>query len=301
MKRFGSLAALLAVVLVASACGRSSGGGSATPTTGGETTTSAGGTAAGPGDFGTLKDVCGPGKNTMSPDQGVTPTAIDVATSSDPGFAGRRGLNQEIFDAGEVFTKWCNAAGGIHGRKIVIHKYDAALFNLDAQIKKACATDFFLVGNGNVFDNNPAQRDRLSCLLPEIPTYMVTIEGRDSDLTVQPVPNKTNEYAVAPRPAPCGVASVEFALSNLSVRATRTFQVPVRFEAASWVVARREKVAVWPGWMSSPGSFWLRKRQRSSVRSAVFQSAGICRHATIFHLSVGREISTPPIGVVPVF
>ena len=198
MKRFGSLAALLAVVLVASACGRSSGGGSATPTTGGETTTSAGGTAAGPGDFGTLKDVCGPGKNTMSPDQGVTPTAIDVATSSDPGFAGRRGLNQEIFDAGEVFTKWCNAAGGIHGRKIVLHEYDAALFNFDAGVKKACATDFFFVGNGNVFDNNPGQRDRLACLLPQIPTYLVTLEGRDSDLTVQPVPNRSTQYAVGP-------------------------------------------------------------------------------------------------------
>src|SRR5207245_8418878 len=73
VKRFGSLAALLAVVLVAGACGRS-GGGSATPTTGGETTTSAAG-AAGPGDFGTLKDVCGPGKNPMSPDQGVSPRA----------------------------------------------------------------------------------------------------------------------------------------------------------------------------------------------------------------------------------
>ena len=198
MKRFGSLAALLAVVLVASACGRSSGGGSATPTTGGETTTSAGGTAAGPGDFGTLKNVCGPGKNTMSPDQGVTPTAIDVATSSDPGFAGRRGLNQEIFDAGEVFTKWCNAAGGIHGRQIVLHEYDAALFNFDAGVKKACATDFFFVGNGNVFDNNPGQRDRLACLLPQIPTYLVTLEGRDSDLTVQPVPNRSTQYAVGP-------------------------------------------------------------------------------------------------------
>ncbi len=197
MKRFGSLAALLAVVLVAGACGRSSSGG--TPTTGGETTTSAAsGTAAGPGDFGTLKNLCGPGTNTMSPEQGVTPTAIDVATSSDPGFAGRPGLNQEIFDAGEVFAKWCNAAGGIHGRKITLHEYDAALFNFDAQVKKACATDFFFVGNGNVFDNNPGQRDRLACLLPQIPTYLVTIEGRDSDLTVQPVPNKTHEYAVAP-------------------------------------------------------------------------------------------------------
>lgn len=197
MKRFGTLAALLAVVLVASACGRSSSG-SSTPTTGGGPTTTAAGGGSQPGQFGTLTKVCGPGKQSTSPDQGVTPSSIDIATSADPGFAGRPGLDQELFDAGEVFTKWCNAAGGINGRKIVLHEYDAALFNFDAQIKKACATDFFLVGNGNVFDNNPGQRDRLQCLLPEIPTYMVTLEGRDSDLTVQPVPNRSTEYAALP-------------------------------------------------------------------------------------------------------
>ncbi len=196
MKRFGSLAALLALVLVAGACGRSSS--KAGPTPGATSTTAA--AATGPGDFGTLKDVCGPGNPapTKSSAQGVTPTQIDIATSADPGFAGRRGLDQEIFDAGEVFTKWCNDAGGINGRKITLHEYDAALFNFDAQIKRACASDFFLVGNGNVFDNNPGQRDRLRCLLPEIPTYMVTLEGRDSDLTVQPVPNRSTQYAAAP-------------------------------------------------------------------------------------------------------
>jgi ABC-type branched-subunit amino acid transport system substrate-binding protein len=198
VKRFGALAALLAVVLVAGACGRSSGDGTATPTTGGSTQTTAPSSSKGPGDFGTLTKVCGPGQNTKSSDQGVTAKTIDIATSADPGFTGRRGLNQEIFDAGEVFVAWCNAAGGINGRKITLHEYDAALFNYDPQVQKACATDFLLVGNGNVFDGNPAQTTRLKCLLPQIPTYLVTIEGRDSDLTVQPVPNRSTQYAVAP-------------------------------------------------------------------------------------------------------
>jgi len=196
VKRFGSFAALLAVVLIASACGRSSDD-SATPTTGGETTTTSAG-SGGPGDFGTLTKVCGPGESTKSPDQGVTAKSINIATSADPGFTGRRGLNQEIFDAGDVFVAWCNEAGGINGRKITLHKYDAALLNYDAQVQKACATDFFLVGNGNVFDGNPAQTTRLKCLLPEIPTYLVTIEGRESDLSVQPVPNRAAQYAALP-------------------------------------------------------------------------------------------------------
>ena len=62
MKRFGSLAALLAVVLIAGACSRSS----SPPAATGPTVTNGGGTTTpsgpGPGDFGTLKKVCGPGE-----------------------------------------------------------------------------------------------------------------------------------------------------------------------------------------------------------------------------------------------
>jgi ABC-type branched-subunit amino acid transport system substrate-binding protein len=241
VKRFGSLAALLAVVLVAGACGRSGGGGSATPTTGGETTTSAAG-AAGPGDFGTLKDVCGPGKNTMSPDQGVTPTAIDVATSADPGFAGRPGLDQEIFDAGDVFVDWCNAAGGINGRKIVLHKYDAAVLNFDAQVQKACQSDFFLVGNGNVLDDT-GQQTRLKCVMPEIPTYMVSIQGRDSDLTVQPVPNRSTQYAVSPfnyvaQKFPDATKSVVTMTGNISATLLVDAQATEAAKDLGWTVKR---------------------------------------------------------------
>ena len=228
------------MVLVSGACSRSS---SPPPASVGSTTSSAP-TAQGPGDFGTLKKVCGPGTPSGSPDQGVTPAAIDVATSSDPGFAGRRGLNQEIFDAGEVFTKWCNAAGGLNGRKITLHEYDAALFNFDAQIKKACATDFFLVGNGNVFDNNPGQRDRLACLLPEIPTYMVTIEGRGSDLTVQPIPNAINQIAVGPlnyvaQHFPDAIKSVATMTGNISATLLVDDQEAEAAKDLGWTVKKR--------------------------------------------------------------
>jgi hypothetical protein len=228
---------MLAMVLIAGACSRST---SAPPTGTGTTPTSAV-TTAGPGDFGTLKKVCGPGTQTKASAQGVTANTINVATSSDPGFAGRRGLNQEIFDAGEVFTKWCNDAGGIAGRKIVLHEYDAALFNFDAGIKKACAADFFLVGNGNVFDNNPGQRDRLACLLPEIPTYEVSLEGRDSDLTVQPVPNKSTEYAAAPfnyvaQKFPEAIKSVVTMTGNISATLLVDAQATETAKTLGWTV-----------------------------------------------------------------
>jgi ABC-type branched-subunit amino acid transport system substrate-binding protein len=238
VKRFGWLAAMLALALFAAACSRSGSTGAPPASNTNPSTTAA---TAGPGDFGTLKKVCGPGTQTTSPDQGVTPDSIEIATSSDPGFAGRRGLNQEIFDAGEVFTKWCNAAGGINGRKIKLDEYDAALFNFDAQIKKACATAFYLVGNGNVFDNNPGQRDRLSCLLPEIPTYMVTLEGRDSDLTVQPVPNKSDQIAVGPfnfvaKKFPDAIKSVVTLTGNVSATELVDAQSTEAARTLGWTV-----------------------------------------------------------------
>jgi ABC-type branched-subunit amino acid transport system substrate-binding protein len=194
VKRFGLVAALLAVVLMAAACGRSSSSATTTTTKGTTATTTPAG--PGPGDFGTLKDVCGPGTQTTSPDQGVTPDSIDVATSADPGFTGRLGLDQELFDASEVFRDWCNAAGGINGRKIVLDEEDAKLFNFDAVIKKICPTAFFFVGNGNVFDNDPGQKDRLACLLPQIPAYVVSSNARDADLSIQPLPNRTDTIGV---------------------------------------------------------------------------------------------------------
>ena len=50
------------------------------------------------GDFGDLKGVCGPGDASGATAQGVTDDAIQVGTIADPGFIGRPGLNQEIFD-----------------------------------------------------------------------------------------------------------------------------------------------------------------------------------------------------------
>jgi len=62
-------------------------------------------------------------------------------------------LEQEFFDTADAFSKWCNAAGGINGRKIVVDKWDAKLFNVGQAFTNACQKDFMLVGNGNAFDD----------------------------------------------------------------------------------------------------------------------------------------------------
>ncbi len=138
--------------------------------------------------FGDLTDVCQGGKPSGSPAQGVTPTEIGISTFSDPGFAGRPGLNQELFDAAEVFSKWCNDRGGINGRTIVVHERDAALTNVTPQMTNACREDFMLVGGGAVFDQDGVKA-RLECLMPDISGYVLSPEARGADLTVQPLPN----------------------------------------------------------------------------------------------------------------
>lgn len=184
--------------------GAARGGGGATPSSASGATTGGGSSkvdqAISAGDFGTLKGVCGKGgKPGTSSSQGVTSNSITVGTFSDPGTAARPGLNQELFDAGTVFTKWCNDLGGINGRKLDLDKHDAALTNFQPEMVKACQRDFFLVGGGAVFDAD-GQKTRLQCLLPDFPGYVVSPEARESDLRVSVIPagiNTTN-FALAP-------------------------------------------------------------------------------------------------------
>lgn len=187
MKYSRFLALLAVLVLVAAACGRSDDATSSGSTASiGARSSSA--TNAKSSRFGDLTDVCQGGKPRGAPAQGVTPTEIDISTFSDPGFAGRPGLNQELFDAAEVFSKWCNERGGINGRKIVVHERDAALTNVRPQMTTACGEDFMLVGGGAVFDQDGVKL-RLECLMPDIAGYVVSPDARGADLTVQPVPN----------------------------------------------------------------------------------------------------------------
>ncbi len=189
--------ALLATVsLTAGACSRSDSSvesGSSTTAAGGSTTAPSG--TAGPGDFGDLKDVCGPGDAKGATAQGVTDSDIEVGTVSDPGFTARPGLNQELFDAGKVFSDWCNAAGGINGRKLKVDFLDAKLTEYKQRITEGCAKDFFLVGGGAVFDQT-GQDERLKCLLPDVPAYLVSAKARGAELTASPLPTALDETAV---------------------------------------------------------------------------------------------------------
>jgi len=195
------VAATLAVALLAVVAGCSRSGSSSNTATG-STGTSSGSTASGApanGQFGSITTpVCGKapsGSGTTAPATdvgatsgpnvlGVTSSTIRIGTISDVGYSGYPGLNQELYDASDVFVAWCNSLGGINGHKIQIDHLDAKLFEYQSVIATACQQDFSLVGGGGVFDNT-GQADRLKCLLPDFPGYVVTPEARGSDLQVQ--------------------------------------------------------------------------------------------------------------------
>ncbi|QYG93637.1 ABC transporter substrate-binding protein [Iamia sp. SCSIO 61187] len=191
------LAVLVTLAMVAAGCTRSD---DETETGAQETTAPEGGggepDGGGAGSFGDLEDVCGPGDATGDTAQGVTSDSIQVGTISDPGFVGRQGLNQELFDATEVFTTWCNEAGGINGREIEVVERDAKITEYKQRITEACQEDFMLVGGGGVFDDT-GQEERLGCLLPEIPAYQVSSAARGADLAVRPLPTALDELPIA--------------------------------------------------------------------------------------------------------
>ncbi len=177
---------LVTLALVATGCSRSSSkssksNGSNTSATSG----SSGGAAA--GDFGDVKGVCGSGNAKGATEQGVTDTSIRVGTMADPGAQVQPGLDQELFDTADAFVGWCNAAGGIDGRKLQLDKWDSKLTEVAARMIQACQSDFMLVGNGEAFDSSGVDQ-RVKCKLAEIPAYAVSKQAGTAPMSLQPIP-----------------------------------------------------------------------------------------------------------------
>ena len=204
------LIVVLATTLTAAACGDRGGDGSGPGGTVATETSDGGEAAAGDGDFGDLTDVCGPAQGEVGPtgddpveSLGITDDTIRVGTVADPGFQGRPGLNQEIFDAGEAFVAWCNDAGGINGRQLELTLYDAAINNYQPEVEAACDNEFALVGSGAVQDNLWPEVGA-ACGLIDVAGFSVTPEkgglaGRDpiQSRTIQPLPNPADRQIVA--------------------------------------------------------------------------------------------------------
>ncbi len=146
--------------------------------------------------FGTLPSPCGKGHATGATDEGVTNSTINIAYGDDRGFSGLPGLDQEMGDAVKDMIAWCNAQGGINGRKIVGDYYDAAVTNVGSVMTQACKTDFMLVGEGFALDSL-AEQTRLGCNLAAVPGFTVSPVVANAYEMYQASPNPANASPVS--------------------------------------------------------------------------------------------------------
>ncbi len=146
--------------------------------------------------FGTLPSPCGKGHATGATDQGVTNSTINIAYGDDRGFAGLPGLDQEMGDAVKAMVAWCNAQGGIDGRKLVGDYYDAAVTNVGSVMTQACKKDFMLVGEGFALDG-VAEGTRLGCNLAAVPGFTVSSVVANAYEMYQASPNPANASPVS--------------------------------------------------------------------------------------------------------
>ena len=186
MKRVTGLRALGAALLLASL---TAAGVLVSPGVGGAASTSS-------ATFGTLPSPCGKGHATGATDQGVTNSTINIAYGDDRGFSGLPGLDQEMGDAVKDMIAWCNAQGGINGRKIVGDYYDAAVTNVGSVMTQACKQDFMLVGEGFALDG-VAEQTRLGCNLASVPGFTVAPTVANAYEMYQASPNPANASPVS--------------------------------------------------------------------------------------------------------
>jgi ABC-type branched-subunit amino acid transport system substrate-binding protein len=149
LRRFGSVSVLLAVVLLASACG------------GGKSITSPSTTPTATNPAETTSDVC---KTTQlsAPEVGVSPTTITVTVVADTGSPLRPGLFQGSVDGVKAWAKYINANGGLACRQVVVKAADSKLSPDDAKnsVTTACQSSLAMVGTTALFLDNMAAAEQ---------------------------------------------------------------------------------------------------------------------------------------------
>jgi ABC-type branched-subunit amino acid transport system substrate-binding protein len=139
--------------------------------------------------FGTLGPVCGPGKATGATATGITNTSIEVSVIADINVPGAPGLLQPMWDSATAFTDWCNAVGGIAGRKLILDKRDSQETNYLPQVETSCTADFAMVGTMGVLDNTGVAAWE-KCGIPNFTAATVSSAAANAQLMypVNPLP-----------------------------------------------------------------------------------------------------------------
>ena len=177
-------AAIAVTVVIAGGCSRA--GSSSTPPTSSSSSSSSASSsqsATAAASFGSLSNVCHGGNATGSTDQGVTSSQITAGVLTDVGYT----KDPELETTAKVFTSWCNAAGGIDGRKLVADIHDTQLLNVVKAMSAACGSDFALAGGSAALDGLGVST-RLKCLLPDFDAQVVMPQNNGAGLQIYPIP-----------------------------------------------------------------------------------------------------------------
>jgi hypothetical protein len=132
--------------------------------------------------IGTLSDVCHGGNASGATDQGVTSSSISLGVLTDEGYT----KDPQLVNAANVFTDWCNANGGIDGRKIVPDVHDTQLMAVVSAVTAACDKDFALAGGSAALDGLGVSV-RLKCLLPDFDAQEVMAQNVAAGLQISPI------------------------------------------------------------------------------------------------------------------
>jgi hypothetical protein len=160
-----ALAAVAVTAVLAAGCSRagttSTQASSSPPASSSASSTGTGSTtstASGPA-FGTVTDACHGGSATGATDQGVTSSQILAGVLTDVGFT----KDPQLETTAKVFADWCNAAGGIDGRKIVADIHDTQMLDVVGAMAEACQSDFVLAGGSAALDGLAGRARRPRC------------------------------------------------------------------------------------------------------------------------------------------
>jgi hypothetical protein len=135
--------------------------------------------------------ICEPGPGGASTVRGVGQKTINIAVFNDAANTIQPGLEVEFVQQATAFADWCNVAGGIDGRKLLIDNRDAALFNAAQEATAACQSDFMAVGGGVALDES-AVPIREKCGLGQITGYVVSNASILASDQVDPGGTNTN-------------------------------------------------------------------------------------------------------------
>src|SRR6202453_1988688 len=129
--------------------------------------------------------ICEPGPGGASSVRGVGDKTINIAVENDAANTIVPGLEVEFTQQATAFADWCNAAGGINGRKIVLDYRDARVIHVAAQLTAACQSDFMAVGGGYAIDA-PGVPIREKCGMGQISAYVPSNAAAIASLQVDP-------------------------------------------------------------------------------------------------------------------